>query len=804
MSFKVNARTLLHLGAELISSDAVALYELVKNAFDAGSNRVAISVTMRLPKEALDELLDEIDAAIRNPGDPQLGKAKTDERSLELLRSKAISLLSVTTVDQFADAVRFQSSLASLRAHMFQANSILVSDTGEGMSLADLNGAFLTIGTTKRRRELDERRLSGFPHQSKPILGEKGVGRLSSMRLGTQLRVESCQLSDSKVNLLNIDWTAFSHDSDELLEDIPVQAEPGPPKENPSQSGTKITIYGLSSDWSQGKLEEIAKDQFSRLNDPFSQVSRYPIDLTFNGALVAIPPFTRMLLNEAHAIVKLRFALDESKPSLEDVKEVSSDVPHLTGSIDYRLRMRSQVIDLTGIHLSTAVKSSMDVLRRLGPFDMELYWFNRPLLEGIDSIGSKRAIQRLVNEWSGGVMVYRDGFRVGAYGSGPDDWLDLDKKALSSGGFKVNRSQIIGRLSISSIANPFLVDQTNREGIKDSPEKLALVNILRHVVDGIFRPFLNTVEKDVLAKEPVDFADVIQRVSSERKRINLTVKLLYQRYPLVKADQEVSGQIEEAMKTIGETLVYLHRLEESYEKGRSELVLLAGIGLTVSAVAHELNRATADALVFLDKLRRQQTVTQPSSALAPLAAQLKTLVTRLKVLDPLVTSGRQVRESVDLAQWLPEVVESSARSIRDDGIKVEVLVDREPGDERFQVRVVRGMIVQIVENLLSNAHYWLRRSRLSSPNFEPHIVIHVDTRNKAVLFSDNGPGVEPSMRDTIFQAFVTTKPPGHGSGLGLFISREVAHYCSAELALEPVAAPNMSTTFALTFSQESR
>lgn len=35
--FKINARTVLELGAELISSDIVAFYELIKNAFDAGS-----------------------------------------------------------------------------------------------------------------------------------------------------------------------------------------------------------------------------------------------------------------------------------------------------------------------------------------------------------------------------------------------------------------------------------------------------------------------------------------------------------------------------------------------------------------------------------------------------------------------------------------------------------------------------------------------------------------------------------------------------------------------------------------------
>ena len=39
MAFKVAARTILQLGSELISSDSIAFYELIKNGFDAGSNR---------------------------------------------------------------------------------------------------------------------------------------------------------------------------------------------------------------------------------------------------------------------------------------------------------------------------------------------------------------------------------------------------------------------------------------------------------------------------------------------------------------------------------------------------------------------------------------------------------------------------------------------------------------------------------------------------------------------------------------------------------------------------------------------
>lgn len=62
MGFKFAARTLLELGKELISSDEVALYELIKNAIDAKSPRVEIVANIVLIHshylEALDALED--------------------------------------------------------------------------------------------------------------------------------------------------------------------------------------------------------------------------------------------------------------------------------------------------------------------------------------------------------------------------------------------------------------------------------------------------------------------------------------------------------------------------------------------------------------------------------------------------------------------------------------------------------------------------------------------------------------------------------------------------------------------------
>jgi hypothetical protein len=73
----------------------------------------------------------------------------------------------------------------------------------------------------------------------------------------------------------------------------------------------------------------------------------------------------------------------------------------------------------------------------------------------------RSTLQAFVRAWSGGLLVYRDGFRVYPYGAASDDWLDLDRKALAASAYKLNRAQIIGYLRLSSTQNPRLQDQTN-------------------------------------------------------------------------------------------------------------------------------------------------------------------------------------------------------------------------------------------------------------------------------------------------------------------------------------------------------
>ena len=212
MTFRVLARTLLHLGAELISSDVVALYELVKNAFDAGSKRVVIDVVVCVKYTDIERLVEQLAECRTNTS-----AAATARRALEEFRKELLTAVERTAPEARAlrRAIEDAADWEAIADTLAEANYIEVSDTGEGMSLEKLQDAFLTIGTRSRHAALRAQQTNGDFH---PMLGEKGVGRLSTMRLGKRLHVESTMAGETHWNVLNIDWSQLSHESDAPLE----------------------------------------------------------------------------------------------------------------------------------------------------------------------------------------------------------------------------------------------------------------------------------------------------------------------------------------------------------------------------------------------------------------------------------------------------------------------------------------------------------------------------------------------------------------------------------------------------------
>jgi signal transduction histidine kinase len=791
MPFKVTARTVLQLGAELISSDAVAFYELIKNAFDAHSPRVDIDVVARIPGALAAEQRDALDrAAAANASEPQRTVA------LDAGRAAIAAAIDPATPGgmELRRAAMASSGWDGLYEVLDQANFIEVADAGDGMSLGDLSDVFLTIGTRSRLRDREDAlrpTRAGTPSPARPILGEKGLGRLSAMRLGWRLRVQTSKRAEPSWNVLEIDWRDFSHDSDELLEDVNVDPVAGAPKESASTHGTRLRIAALAAEWTPDKLRRIAVDEFSKLTDPFVSGSRYPISLRFNDKPVIIPAFDRILFEHAHASVEAWYAM-------------GPDGPTLSGRIRYALRDREKTFSLELADLmSTTSATSPAVLASVGPFHMQFYWFNRQALSAIDGIGDRKRVLALQAEWAGGLMVFRDGFRVNPYGSPDDDWLDLDRRALASSGYKVNRRQIIGRVAITSAGNPALLDQTNREGLRDCAEKQTLVRLLQHVIVSQFRTFLNQVDAENRVRVPVTFDALRERVRSEEREVRRGLQALVERVPAVKHETEVVATIESSIVRIHELMDEAQGLADEFERGRGEMLNLAGNGMMVEIVAHELHRATNHTLSTLADADRRGLTPPTASLLGTLEAQLKTLEKRLRILDPLSTSGRQTKEHFDLIAWVEEVLRSFEGQFRRHSIEATLTVEPGPRPPSgMPVKMVKGMVLQVLANLINNSVYWLKQRRRIDRTYVPRISVGIDRKARTVSVVDNGPGVAVDRREEIFQPFVTTKPPGEGKGLGLYIAREIANYHGGSLSLLPTPSADRLNTFVFTLGDK--
>jgi len=747
----------LQLGSELISSDPIALFELIKNASDAGAPEVDITVVWRLNGW---------------PGDfPALIAAvQSGEKPFELLREKLLACRNVNGKNAAAwtDRVIEAKDAETICALAKRANYIRIEDKGHGMSFADLDRIYLTIGTPNRLIE----RQQGKENDRK-IQGEKGLGRLSAMRLGDGLRVKTSRAGERHWNVLEIDWKRFTENMEELVEDVEVAPKRGETKEDATESGTRIRITDLKGHWTESKLRSYANESLNRITDPFSPKPLFRVNLRFNEEKIVADRLDTDLLKMAHAKIEAEF-----------VVAGTAEAPRLKlrGLVDYNegniARVNPFVYeDLT--HLAQAADVTPAVAWSLGPFTLKAYWFNR---QALAKTPNGPEIVKWVNDWSGGLMLFRDGFRVHPYGAPDDDWLALDKKALASGGYKVNRKQLIGKVEISSRANAALTDQTNREGLRECPEKDAFVMLLKHVLEKELRAFMNSVAKEQQRDLEADVEALTKRAAAEREKLKNNFALLKRRYPEVSRERDIVAAIDGAIEELDAVLTRANEAADAAQAAREQLVHLAGLGLMVEMLAHELNRSTQFALGALSQARRGPTLpAQTDAPLSSLELQLKTLSKRLRTLDPATTSGRQRKETFDLVALVHEICAGHEGEFRRHC--VTCVVTPKENVERFMVKMVKGMVVQVLENLLNNSLYWLKAHAKISDGFKPRIDLEVDSDAMELRITDNGPGVTESIKPRLFTPFFTTKPAGQGKGLGLFISRDIAKYHDCTLTL---------------------
>ena len=404
--FKVTARTVLELGSELISSDAIAFYELIKNGIDAGSkNGVTINFDIILGRRDYEETKAQIVRAIEeeSSSETDLGLC-LDELKYWLsdkLNTEASELWH--QADALIDNSENCQELLDTLETIDDLNSITISDTGSGMSLRQLETVFLVIGTSSKKNKIDAAIAKG--ESRPPFLGEKGIGRLSAMRLGDQLSVRTATTRSRRNNCIDIDWSAFDNPT-RMIEDIVIQPWRDKTKPEPGYSGTNIVIRKLNADWSEKRVDRLAMDDFSLLVNPLGPAKGQRIAVFWNGKRVNIRRLEKTFLSHANAVVRGNYRVTNDGPALGlrielsnigfphpqeiSVETVTADILHgaLVGPQVKRRRMHKRDIDYAA-------------LNSVGAFDFKLHWFNRSILRKGKSTGEYQALRNLLKPVDG-------------------------------------------------------------------------------------------------------------------------------------------------------------------------------------------------------------------------------------------------------------------------------------------------------------------------------------------------------------------------------------------------------------------
>lgn len=789
MAFKITARTILHLGADLISSDAVALYELIKNAIDAKSkNGVDVVFEILVKEPDFSAFITKAEAA--------------SDKDVPALRLELFDLFLPDAPDelvaQFSEAVNDAKTINDLisaaKTGYRDCNRIIVSDTGHGMTLQDLSDIYLTIGTTHRTNEV-KKALADNEDKS-PYLGEKGVGRLSVMRLGRRVRIETCSESDERWNVLDIDWDRFAEAYDKPASGVELVPTKGPKKT--ISFGTRIIITNLSSSWTLQRLATIAQEQISKIADPFSIVEKrkFSIRLRFNKTPIdQSRTIADLFLKSAHATCTGEYTVDNGIPQLKVM--MYSDL--------YDGPPTEHIFDLNDLKGMSGLRDSgqpRSVLRSLGPFKFQLYWFNRQRLKAVPDVGDREALRKLVKAWSG-ICLFRDGYRVLPYGDEGDDWLGLDREALAAGGYKLNTKQLIGRVQIGRITNPALLDQTNRQGLTDCPEKSVLVKLLCDVISEKWHHYLNESGAAQKLKDALGFdtQKEVAVVDSLESRTKTALKAIRKDFS---GDAALLQQVSEALTEIRDAHAKAVARIGAIEEEKERLTQLAGIGLMIEVIAHELARATELTQKTLKSAKRRNVNPETASAFQVLSTQIKVIQKRLQTLEPLSITARQRRSEQKLSSIVSYVLEAHIAQFERHLIEGRV---KDGSDLEAEAFVIEGNIVQILENLISNSVYWLDLEKIEHASFEKCIEITILSSPPRIHYSDNGPGIPVRRAQSVFEPFFSTKggSSSRRKGLGLYIARQSAELLGGTLELieEGSVHPDRFNTFELTLVEKS-
>ncbi len=262
-----------------------------------------------------------------------------------------------------------------------------------------------------------------------------------------------------------------------------------------------------------------------------------------------------------------------------------------------------------------------------------------------------------------------------------------------------------------------------------------------------------------------------------------------QRTAVAVSEQAPEQEVGFARLDTGEGAVTIAFLEDrSRLVQEAQQLKLASLGRLSATIAHEIRNPLSAINHAAELLDESEDPAEESR----LRSIIRSHVTRVNgIIDEVLGLSRRPASAVRIL-GMGQVLELCRQCWQDAGHPPESLQLR--GYEEQPIRFDPEQLRRILENLLDNA--WTHGQ---GSDVEVDSGVHPHTGLPWLAVRDRGPGVSAEAREHLFEPFFTTSR--NGTGLGLFLCRELCESNQARLDYRP-AAPGSS--FVITFAHPDR
>ena len=627
---------------------------------------------------------------------------------------------------------------------------IKIEDDGHGMSISDIEHKWLELGTGDKRGEARKRskKFKRLP------LGEKGVGRLASAKLGDRISIISKRKNHREVDL-TIDWPALIN-SQSYISDLAVEANVSstPNRFANGKSGTSITIRNLRrKEWSRRDIRKIYR-LISSLVSPFSTPDKFQTNFKCPGRE---HEFSDMLsadefLQSAVWVYKFKIDRSESSEFATFSWSYSFSPPNWKG-----LPPREDGDDKDTLAMPQKNSSRKKILvsnsdlRGIGPIEGIIYaYYRRP--EVLQTSNNQTQLSLWLDDQTG-VRVYRDGVRVFNYGEKGDDWLELNSKRVNRPAGQFGTNSLVSAIHIHYPESYSLKEKTNREGFESGET----YECFSSIVGAAFNHFGNESSEDrkkidrVIKGRDPDIGNTREAFSEKISRLHSELKN-HQSYPSIKRD--------------------LDSISEDYENVREVMASAGMAGLNLSVIFHEVERGID---LLSASIIRENDHKKLLSQIEHIQSVLHTFSPLLKKNPPkTVFASEIIRKAIAMREIRLEIHEIA--------ISAPVLA----GDEQdFTIHAPPNLIIGALCNLIDNSIYWNevqkeRNNENKKSGIKISCIPSESGKSGTIYVSDTGTGFTIDI-DKATQPFYGSRP--EGMGLGLFFSSLVMEQNGGALSL---------------------